>query len=76
MQILRTRGTAYPTWGGYLMCITHIHDLPPLVFRHSLNTYTSYLTYIAGYTTPRPKLFKDMPVGMSADACIQYWYDL
>ena len=76
MQILRTRGTAYPTWGGYLTCAGYTHYLPTLVFRYMPSTSSSFLAYVVGYTTPIPELFIDMPIGMSADACIQYWGDL
>lgn len=74
MQILRTRGAKYQGWGGYIRCITQPHCLPELVFRYMPKTSAKYLTFTAGYTTAYR--YNDMPIGMSADACIQYWEDL
>ena len=76
MQILRTRGTRYQGWGGYLNCMTHVPHLPTLMFRYMPKTSTKYLTYVVGVTLVLPDTHNDMPIGMSADTCIQYWYDL
>ena len=76
MQILRTRGARYQGWGGYLSCMTHVPYLPPLLFRYMPTTSTKYLTYVVGVTLVLPDTHNDMPIGMSADACIQYWFDL
>ena len=76
MQILRTRGIAYPTWGGYLTCRVYTQYLPTLVFRYLPKTADTFLAYTVRDTTPIPELFIDMPIGMSADACLQYWNDL
>ena len=76
MQILRTRGTKYQGWGGYINCITQPHCLPELVFRYMPKTSTKYLTYAVDYSSGVSGIYNDMPIGMSADACIQYWEDL
>ena len=76
MQILRTRGTRYQGWGGYLSCSVYPLDLPTLMFRYMPKTSTKFLTYIVGVTLVLPDTDNDMPIGMSADACIQYWIDL
>ena len=74
MQILRTRGAKYQGWGGYLNCRIHSPYLPTLEFRYMPKTSTRYLTYIDGYASAYR--YSDMPIGMSADTCIQYWNDL
>ena len=77
MQILRTKGTKYQGWGGYLYCITSPTHLPRIIFRYVPSTNSSFFVYYSvGYITPISKSFTDMPIGMSADACIQYWEDL
>ena len=76
MQILRTRGAKYQGWGGYINCITQPHYLPALVFRYMPKTSTKYLTYVVGVTLNLSDTHNDMPIGMSADTCIQYWNDL
>ena len=76
MQILKTRGAKYQGWGGYLNCRIHSPYLPTLEFRYMPKTSTKYLRYIAGYTLAIPDMYSDMPIGMSADTCIQYWDDL
>ena len=73
MQILRTRGARYQGWGGYLNCMTHVPYLPPLMFRYMPKTSTKYLTYVVGVTLGLSATHNDMPIGMSADTCIQYW---
>ena len=75
MQILRTRGAKYQGWGGYLNCMINPSYLPILVFRYMPRTSTNYLYYVAGYAFV-PDMYSDMPIGMSADTCIQYWEDL
>ena len=76
MQILRTRGAKYQGWGGYLNCRIHSPYLPTLEFRYMPRTSTKYLIYIVGYTLGISNSYSDMPIGMSADTCIQYWNDL
>ena len=77
MQILRTSGTAYSTCGGYLYCISCPAYLPRIVSRYVASPDSSFFVYYSvGYITPIPKSFTDMLIGMSADTCIQYWYDL
>ena len=76
MQILRTSGTRYQGWGGYLICRAQPSCLPTLVFKYMPRTSTKYLKYIVGYTIAIPDMYSDMPIGMSADTCIQYWDDL
>ena len=76
MQILRTRGAKYQSWGGHIRCITQPHCLPKLMFRYMPKTSTKYLIYIVGYTLGISDIYSDMPIGMSADTCIQYWEDL
>ena len=76
MQILRTRGIKYHGWGEYLNCRIHSPYLPTLEFRYMPKTSTKYLTYIVGYTLGISDRYSDMPLGMSADTCIQYWEDL
>ena len=76
MQILRTRGARYQGWGGYLSCMTHVTYLPPLLFRYMPKTSTKYLRYVGEGTLDLSATHSNMPIGMSADACIQYWIDL
>ena len=76
MQILRTRGTRYQSWGGNLSCSVYPLYLPTLMFRYMPKTSTKFLTYIVGIELDLPDTHSDMPIGMSADACIQYWFDL
>ena len=81
MQILRTRGVKYRGvkyhgWGGYLICMIQPPCLPTLEFRYMPKTSTKYLKYTVGYTLVSPDMYSDMPIGMSADTCIQYWEDL
>ena len=76
MQILRTKGIKYQGWGGYLNCMIHPRYLPTLEFRYMPKTSTKYLRYIVEYPLATPSMYSDMPIGMSADACIQYWEDL
>ena len=76
MQILRTKGTKYQTWGGYLNCMAHPHYLPTLVFRYMPRTSIKDFRYLVGYPLFVPDRNSDMPIGMSADTCIQYWEDL
>ena len=76
MQVLRTRGAKYQGWGGYLNCRIHSPYLPILEFRYMPKTSTKYLIYIVGYTLGISDIYSDMPIGMSADTCIQYWEDL
>ena len=76
MQVLRTRGAKYQGWGGYLNCRIHSPYLPILEFRYMPKTSTKYLIYIVGYTLGISDIYSDMPIGMSADTCIQYWDDL
>ena len=76
MQILRTRGAKYQGWGGYINCITQPYCLPALMFRYMPKTSTKYLTYAVGYSSGESDIYNDMPIGMSADTCIQYWNDL
>ena len=75
MQILRTRGAKYQGWGGYLNCRIHSPYLPTLEFRYMPKTSTKYLIYVVGYVIVSD-MYNDMPIGMSADTCIQYWEDL
>ena len=79
MQILRTKGIKYHGWGGYLNCRIPSPYLPTLEFRYMPKTSTKYLRYVVGYTlvgyAPAYR-YSDMPIGMSADTCIQYWEDL
>ena len=74
MQILRTKGAKYQGWGGYLGCRIYPLYLPPLLFKYAPKTSTKYLTYAVGYISAYS--YSDMPIGMSADACIEYWEDL
>ena len=76
MQILRTRGIKSPGWGGYLHCMIHPSCLPVLVFKYMPRADIKYLEYIVSYTIAVPNSYSDMPIGMSTDACIQYWEDL
>ena len=76
MQILRTRGARYQGWGGYLSCSVYPLYLPTMMFRYMPKTSTKFLTYIVGIELDLPDTHSDMPIGMSADACIQYWFDL
>ena len=76
MQILRTRGTKYQGWGGYLNCMIHTPYLPPLMFRYMPKNSIKSLTYIDRDLIVLPKSHSDLPIGMSADTCIQYWDDL
>ena len=79
MQILRTRGTTYSTCGGYLYCIAYPAYLPRIAFKYVASPDLCFLVYYSvGYRTPTPtpKSFINMPIGMSADTCIQYWDDL
>ena len=73
MQIVRTKGITYSTWGGYLTCRIHTQYLPTLAFRYMPGTSTSSLTFVKYASAYR---YSDMPIGMSADTCIQYWIDL
>ena len=75
MQILRTRGAKYQGWGGYLNCKIHSPYLPTLEFRYMPKTSTKYLRYVVWYVIVSD-MYNDMPIGMSADTCIQYWEDL
>ena len=74
MQILRTKGAKYQAWGGYLNCRVQPPYLPTLVFKYMPGTSTRYLAYVVGYASAYR--YSDMPIGMSADTCIQYWEDL
>ena len=76
MQILRTRGIKSGSWGGYLNCIVQPPYLPALMFKYIPRTNTKYLKYIVSYTLVVSGSYSDMPIGMSADTCIQYWNDL
>ena len=77
MQILRTRGTRYQGWGGYLNCKIQPHSLPTLMFSYMPKASTKFLTYMVGVTSLNlSDTHSDMPIGMSADACIQYWIEL
>ena len=76
MQILRTKGIKSHGWGGYLICRVQPPCLPTLEFRYMPKTSTKYLIYIVGYTLGISDIYSDMPIGMSADTCIQYWEDL
>ena len=76
MQILRTTGTKYQAWGGYLKCMIPHPYLPTLMFRYMPKTSTKFLTYLVEYPLTLPGGHSDMPIGMSADTCIQYWDDL
>ena len=81
MQILRTRGIKSHGWGGYLNCMIHPTCLPVLVFRYMPRTNTKYLKYIVNHVLAVSAVsngysYSDMPIGMSADTCIQYWNDL
>ena len=76
MQILRTRGIKSHSWGGYLNCVIKPSCLPVLVFKYMPRTNTKYLRYIVKCTLVVPNSYSDMPIGMSADTCIQYWNDL
>lgn len=74
MQILRTNGIKSNGWGGSIKCITKPHYLPELMFRYMPKASIKSLTFIPEYVTAFR--YNDMPIGMSADACIQYWEDL
>ena len=77
MQILRTTGTTNQSRGGNLYCIASPAYLPRIVARYVASPDSSFFVYYSvGYITPISKSFTDMPIGMSADACIQYWNDL
>ena len=76
MQILRTRGTRYQGWGGHLCCKVQPYSLPTLMFSYMPKASTMLFTYMVGITLTLPDTHSDMPIGMSADACIQYWIDL
>ena len=76
MQILRTRGIKSNGWGGYLNCMIQPPYLPVLVFKYMPRTNTKYLRYIVNCTLVVSNSYSDMPIGMSADTCIQYWNDL
>ena len=76
MQILRTRGTRYQSWGGNLSCSVYHPYLPTLIFKYMPKTSTKYLRYVGEGTLDLSATHSDMPIGMSADACIQYWFDL
>ena len=76
MQLLRTRGAKYQGWGEHINCMIHPRYLPILEFRYMPKTSTKYLTYAADYSSGVSGIYNDMPIGMSADACIQYWEDL
>ena len=75
MQILRTKGIKSHGWGGYLNCMICPYYTPALEFRYMPKTSTKYLRYVSGYVFV-PAMYNDMPIGMSADTCIQYWEDL
>ena len=74
MQILRTKGIKSHGWGGYLNCRIHSPYLPTLEFRYMPKTSTKFLIFVTGYASAYR--YKDMPIGMSTDACMQYWEDL
>ena len=74
MQILRTKGIKFHGWGGYLSCRIYSPYLPTLLFKYAPRTSTKYLRYAVGYISAYSH--SDMPIGMSADTCIQYWEDL
>ena len=76
MQILRTKGIKSHGWGGYLHCMIQPPCLPTLEFKYMPRTSTKSLKYLVGYTLTRSDMYSDMPIGMSADTCIQYWEDL
>ena len=76
MQILRTRGIKSHGWGGYLNCMIQPPCLPVLVFKYMPRTNTKYLKYLVNLTLVVSNSYSDMPIGMSADTCIQYWNDL
>ena len=76
MQILRTRGTRYQGWGGYLCCKVQPHSLPTLMFRYMPKASTIFLTYMVGVAVNLSDTHSNMPIGMSADTYIQYWIDL
>ena len=76
MQILRTRGIKSHGWGGYLNCMIQPPYLPVLVFKYMPRTNTKYLKYIVNHVLIISNSYSDMPIGMSADTCIQYWNDL
>ena len=76
MQILRTRGVKYHGWGGFLICMIQPPCLPVLVFKYMPRADTKYLIYIVRYSPTVRASYSDMPIGMSADTCIQYWNDL
>ena len=46
------------------------------VKRSNLQVLFRFLKYIVAYTLAIPDMYSDMPIGMSADTCIQYWEDL
>ena len=71
MQILRTRGTTYKSWGGYLSCRVYPYYLPILIFKYAPRTSSRFLTFVPGYAAAY--IYSDLPIGMSADTCIQYW---
>ena len=71
MQILRTRGIKSHGWGGYLHCMIQPPCLPVLVFRYMPGTNTKYLKYMVNHVLIVSNSYSDMPIGMSADACIQ-----
>ena len=74
MQILRTKGIKSHGWGGHLNCRIHPHYLPELIFKYLPKSSTKSLTFIPGLASAYN--YNDMPIGMSADTCIQYWEDL
>ena len=74
MQILRTKGTKFQAWGVYLSCRVQPPYLPTLMFRYMPISSTKSLTFVPGYASAYR--YSDMPIGMSADTCIQYWIDL
>ena len=76
MQILRTKGIKSHGWGGYLNCRAQPSCLPTLVFRYMPRTSIKDFRYLVGYPLYVPDRNSDMPIGMSADTCIQYWIDL
>ena len=76
MQILRTKGIKSHSWGGFLNCRVQPHYLPTLVFKYMPKTSTKYLRYVSGYHINTSATQRNMPIGMSADTCIQYWEDL
>ena len=76
MQILRTHGTSYQGWGGYLNCMIYPYYTFVLEFRYMPKTSTKYLRYVSGYQINISATQRKMPIGMSADTCIQYWNDL